>query len=69
MTEAASEALKTLLPNERPLLLSRSSYPGLHRMASIWMGDNMSWWEHMLVNIRLLQSLNMMGFFYTGGQI
>lgn len=69
MTEAASEALKTLLPNERPLLLSRSSYPGLHRMASIWMGDNMSWWEHMLVNIRLLQSLNMMGFFYTGADI
>jgi alpha-glucosidase len=69
MTEAASKALKTLLPNERPLLLSRSSYPGLHRMASIWMGDNMSWWEHMLVNIRMLQSLNMMGFFYTGADI
>jgi len=69
MTKATADELKELLPNERYLLLSRSSYPGLHRMASIWMGDNKSWWEHMLVNIRMLQSLNMMGFFYTGADV
>jgi alpha-glucosidase len=33
------------------------------------MGDNMSWWEHMIVNIRMLQSLNMCGYFYTGADI
>lgn len=69
MTKATADELKELFPNERYLLLSRSSYPGLHRMASIWMGDNKSWWEHMLVNIRMLQSLNMMGFFYTGADV
>jgi len=69
MTKATADELKELCPNERYLLLSRSSYPGLHRMASIWMGDNKSWWEHMLVNIRMLQSLNMMGFFYTGADV
>jgi alpha-glucosidase len=69
MTKATADELKELNPNERYLLLSRSSYPGLHRIASIWMGDNKSWWEHMLVNIRMLQSLNMMGFFYTGADI
>ncbi|HPV63213.1 MAG TPA: glycoside hydrolase family 31 protein [Fervidobacterium sp.] len=57
------------MPGERYLLLSRSSYPGLHRMGTIWMGDNKSWWEHMLANIRMLQSLNMMGFFYTGADV
>jgi alpha-glucosidase len=69
MTKATADELKELCPNERYLLLSRSSYPGLHRMASIWMGDNKSWWEHMIVNIRMLQSLNMMGFFYTGADV
>ncbi|MDY6895680.1 MAG: glycoside hydrolase family 31 protein, partial [Thermotogota bacterium] len=69
MTKATADELKELFPNERYLLLSRSSYPGLHRMASIWMGDNKSWWEHMLVNIRMLQSLNMLGFFYTGADV
>ncbi|PNR96695.1 TIM-barrel domain-containing protein [Petrotoga sp. 9PWA.NaAc.5.4] len=68
-TQATADEMKELLPNQRTLLLSRSSYPGLHRIASIWMGDNKSWWEHILVNIRMLQSLNMMGFFYTGADI
>ena len=68
-TQATADEMKELLPNQRVLLLSRSSYPGLHRIASIWMGDNKSWWEHILVNIRMLQSLNMMGFFYTGADI
>ncbi|HUM76723.1 MAG TPA: glycoside hydrolase family 31 protein [Fervidobacterium sp.] len=69
MTKAAADSLSKLLPGERYLLLSRSSYPGLHRMGTIWMGDNKSWWEHMLANIRMLQSLNMMGFFYTGADV
>lgn len=63
------EGFKKIIPNKRYLLLSRSSYAGHHRIATIWMGDNMSWWEHMLVNIRMLMSLNMAGFFYTGADI
>ncbi|GAB6188753.1 glycoside hydrolase family 31 protein [Marinitoga arctica] len=63
------EGFKKFIPNKRYLLLSRSSYSGHHRIATIWMGDNMSWWEHMLVNIRMLLSLNMAGFFYTGADI
>ncbi|WGS64195.1 TIM-barrel domain-containing protein [Marinitoga aeolica] len=63
------EGFEKIIPNERYLLLSRSSYSGHHRIATIWMGDNMSWWEHMLVNIRMLMSLNMAGFFYTGADI
>ncbi|KLO23721.1 MULTISPECIES: TIM-barrel domain-containing protein [unclassified Marinitoga] len=69
MTKATVEGFEKLIPNKRYLLLSRSSYAGHHRIATIWMGDNMSWWEHMLVNIRMLISLNMAGFFYTGADI
>lgn len=69
MAESTAMGLKKLLPNKRYFLLSRSSYIGLHRFAFIWMGDNQSWWEHILVNIRMLQSLNICGFFYTGADI
>lgn len=69
MTEATAMGLKKNLINKRYFLLSRSSYIGLHRFAGIWMGDNQSWWEHILVNIRMLQSLNICGFFYTGADI
>ncbi len=69
MAEATAKGLKKNLINKRYFLLSRSSYAGLHRFAAIWMGDNQSWWEHILVNIRMLQSLNISGFFYTGADI
>ncbi len=63
------EGFDNIIPNQRYLLLSRSSYLGHHRIATIWMGDNMSWWDHMLVQMRMLQSLNMAGFFYTGADV
>lgn len=66
MTKATSDAIIERYPNKRYFLLSRSSYTGLHRFAAIWMGDNQSWWEHLLVNIQMLVSLNISGFFFTG---
>ena len=69
MALATSEGLKKNSGNKRYFLLSRSSYIGMHRFSAIWMGDNQSWWEHILVHIRMLQSLNMCGFFYTGPDI
>lgn len=69
MCRAAADAFEDIMPNKRYFLLTRSSYSGAHRFTAIWMGDNMSWWEHMLVHIRMLQSLNMCGFFYTGADV
>ncbi|OHD16954.1 MAG: alpha-glucosidase [Spirochaetes bacterium GWD1_27_9] len=69
MCLATSEGFKTFQPNKRYFLLSRSSYAGLHRFCAIWMGDNQSWWEHMLGHIKMLISLNMCGFFYTGADV
>lgn len=48
------------------LLFSRASYIGSHRYGGIWTGDNTSWWSHILLNLRMLPSLNMCGFIYTG---
>ena len=69
MTRATAEAFRQVDPDRRYFLLSRSSATGLHRYATIWMGDNDSWWEHMLTQIRMTMALNMSGYFYTGADI
>ena len=65
MTRAAGEAFEKIAPGKRFLMFSRSSYVGMHRYGGIWMGDNKSWWSHILLNLKMLPSLNMCGFLYT----
>lgn len=69
MTRAAGEALRKISPDKRCLLFSRSSYIGMHRYGGIWTGDNKSWWSHILLNLKMLPSLNMCGFLYCGADI
>ncbi len=69
MTRAAGEAFERLEPDKRILMFSRSSYIGMHRYGGIWMGDNKSWWSHILMNLRMLPALNMCGFLYTGADL
>ena len=69
MTRAAGEAFEELEPDKRILMFSRSSYIGMHRYGGIWQGDNLSWWSHLLLNIKMMPSLNMCGFLYTGADL
>lgn len=69
MTKAAAEAFERLQPNKRILLFSRASYIGMHRYGGIWTGDNLSWWSHLLLIIKMMPSLNMCGFLYCGCDI
>lgn len=69
MTRAAGEAFERIDPNKRFLMFSRSSYIGMHRYGGIWTGDNKSWWSHILLNLKMLPSLNMCGFLYTGADL
>ena len=69
MTRAAGEAFERIDPSKRFLMFSRSSYIGMHRYGGIWMGDNKSWWSHILLNLKMLPSLNMCGFLYTGADL
>lgn len=66
MTRAASEGFDTIDENKRFLLFSRASYIGAHRYGGIWTGDNSSWWEHIVLNMKMMPSLNMCGFLYSG---
>ncbi len=69
MTRAAAEAFDKIVPDKRLLLFSRSSYIGMHRYGGVWTGDNKSWWSHILLNLKMLPSLNMCGFLYSGADI
>ncbi len=69
MSRAAGEAFERIDSDKRYLMFSRASYIGMHRYAGIWMGDNCSWWSHILLNLKMLPSLNMCGFLYVGADI
>lgn len=69
MTRAAAEAFEKIAPGKRFLMFSRSSYIGMHRYGGIWTGDNKSWWSHILLNLKMLPSLNMCGFLYVGADL
>lgn len=69
MTRAAAEGFEQIDPDKRFLLFSRSSYIGMHRYGGIWTGDNKSWWNHILLNLQMMPSLNMCGFLYAGADL
>ncbi len=69
MTRAAGEAFERIAPDKRFLMFSRSSYIGMHRYGGIWTGDNKSWWSHILLNLKMMPSLNMCGFLYAGADL
>lgn len=69
MTRAAGEAFDRIDPERRFLMFSRSSYIGMHRYGGIWTGDNRSWWSHILLNLKMMPSLNMCGFLYIGADL
>ena len=69
MTRAAGEAFDRIAPETRTLLFSRASYIGMHRYGGVWTGDNNAWWSHLLLNLKMLPSLNMCGFLYIGADL
>ena len=69
MTRAACEAFERIDPDRRFLMFSRSSYIGMHRYGGVWTGDNKSWWAHLLLNLKMMPSLNMCGFLYIGADL
>lgn len=69
MTRAAAEYFAEYCPDRRYLLFSRSSYIGMHRYGGVWTGDNCSWWSHLLLNLKMMPSLDMCGFLFAGADL
>jgi len=68
MARASYEGAKTAF-NKRPFVLTRAGYAGLQRYTAIWTGDNRSEDSHMLLGVRLLNSLGLSGVPFTGMDI
>lgn len=50
----------------RPFVLTRSFFAGSQRFGAMWTGDNLGTWEHMAVGVKMVLSLNLAGFSFSG---
>jgi alpha-glucosidase len=66
MARATYEGTKALLGGQRPFNLTRSGFSGVQRYAAVWTGDNVSYDEHMLLGVRLVNSLGLTGIAFAG---
>ena len=68
MARASYEGAKVAF-GKRPFVLTRAGYAGLQRYTAIWTGDNRAEDSHMLLGVRLLNSLGLSGVAFTGMDI
>ncbi len=66
MARSTYEGTKKLLKGRRPFNLTRSGFSGVQRYAAVWTGDNVSYDEHMLLGVRLVNSLGLTGIAFAG---
>lgn len=69
MCMATHEGLRRLAPDRRPWILTRSGYAGIQRYAAVWMGDNHSWWEHLLWAMPICMGMGLCGVPFVGTDI
>ncbi|RJG15465.1 glycoside hydrolase family 31 protein [Massilia cavernae] len=65
MARASYEGMKEATA-QRPFMLTRAGFAGLQRYTAIWTGDNRAEEDHMLLGVRLMNSLGLSGIPFTG---
>ena len=66
MARSTYEGSKKFMNGKRPFNLTRSGFAGIQRYAAIWTGDNVSYDEHMMLGVRLVNSLGLSGVAFAG---
>lgn len=69
MARSTYEGTKRLMNNRRPFVLSRAAFAGSQRYSALWTGDNTATDEHMLLGVRLVNSLGITGYANVGVDI
>ncbi|MFZ6009127.1 MAG: glycoside hydrolase family 31 protein [Bacteroidota bacterium] len=66
MARSTYEGTKALMKGKRPFNLTRSGYSGIQRYAAVWTGDNVAYDEHMMLGIRMVNSMGLAGIAFAG---
>ncbi|GJJ75499.1 hypothetical protein EMPS_07857 [Entomortierella parvispora] len=66
---ATHQALSNIKPEQRPFILTRSSFAGTGVYAAHWTGDNWSEWNHLHLSISGTLSFGLFGIPFTGADI
>ncbi|PAQ15651.1 alpha-glucosidase [Bacillaceae bacterium SAOS 7] len=69
MGEATYSGLKKLLNGKRPFVLTRAGFAGVQRYATVWTGDNRSFWEHLQMSMPMCMNLGMSGVPFSGADV
>ena len=69
MSRSSLNGMKKFQPKKRPFLLTRATFSGGQRYASIWTGDNVSDWEGLRLANLQVQRISASGFSFTGSDI
>jgi alpha-glucosidase len=66
MARSTYEGTKALMKNKRPFNLTRSGFSGIQRYAAVWTGDNVAYDEHMMLGVRIVNSMGLSGIAFAG---
>jgi alpha-glucosidase len=69
MARSTYEGSKALLGGQRPFVLTRAGYSGVQRYSAIWTGDNVPTDEHMMLGVRLVNSMGLAGMPFAGPDV
>lgn len=69
MARASAGGWQAYAPHRRPLVITRSGYPGVQQHAVIWHGDNQAWWEHLRLALDTCVQYSLAGALYTGPDV
>lgn len=66
MSKTAYDSAKANLGGKRPFTLTRAGFSGVQRYSALWTGDNVASDEHMLLGVRMVNSLGLSGIAFSG---
>jgi len=69
MSRTTREGAEESLTDERIFVLTRAGFSGSQRYAAVWTGDNYASDEHLMLGCRLLNSMGLSGFAFTGNDV